>query len=355
MLSLLNQTNILVAKNILAESPYFLNVKHDSDSNLYLTKVCHKSDLTQSVVRQGDGTIFDAYGKVVCYSGEYGENYNYSDLSNPNIKEIEATLEQLADYEVLEYSDGTCIRVFFHNNKWCVATKGHTDAGKAKWSSDKSFLTLFQETLPLKYEELNRKYTYVYLLQHVENKIVCPVTENKALLLEVYDNTTLTRVSAGASVALNITNRKDLTIFLELAEETNKGVYCSHRNSGHRMFVVSKLYEERQRLKGNTLDMRKHYCELRHCNNHTTFLTQFPEYAELVAEVEKTITLNVRHMHSLYMAKHVRKENTELTPNERKYMFVLHGYYLRTRIKMTYKVVENLLFCLNMYFGTELM
>jgi hypothetical protein len=55
----------------------------------------------------------------------------------------------------------------------------------------------------------------------------------------------------------------------------------------------------------------------------------------------------------LYMSKHVRKEPVQLNVTEKKYLFPIHGYYLRTRQKMTPNVVANLMFCINGYFGLE--
>lgn len=362
MLSLLSQNNILLAKDVLSNSPNFLNVKHDTELNLYISKHCHKSDTTQQVVREGDGTILDSEGNIVCYSGESCETHSYYELQNQENQEVQEILDNLDNYEVLEFLDGTCIRVYFYNNEWRVATKGHTDANRAKWSSEKSFATLFEEALEnhseFSYDNLDRKYTYVFLLQHTENKIVCPVEENRVYLLEAYDNSTLQRVDVSVQgvdspKVLEVKSRADVSVFLELNDETIKGVYIRNRFTGRRMFVLNKLYEERQRLKGNTLDMHKRYLELRCGNRHHTFATQFPEYVDIVSGLEENIKNNVRHIHQLYMAKHVRKENVNVSATERKYLFPIHGYYLRTSERITPNVVRNLMFCIDVYFGLE--
>ena len=361
MLSLLSQNNVLHAKDALKNSPNFLNVKHDTELNLYIAKHCHKSDTTQQLVRECDGTIFNADGDVVCYSGEHSEMHSFFELQNNDNQEVQDSLNSLSNYEVLEFLDGTCIRVYFHNGEWRVATKGHTDAGRAKWSSEKSFLALFEEALEnhpdFSYDNLNRGNTYVFLLQHTENKIVCPVEANRIYLLEVYDNSTFSRIEESVSgvdnpKTLEVPNSNDLSVFLELNDETIKGVYLRSRNSGHRLFILNKLYEERQRLKGNSLDMNKRYLELRSGNRHHTFLQQFPEYSDIVKELEQNINDNVRHIHSLYMSKHVRKEPVQVNVNERKFLFPIHGQYLRTHQKVTPAVVSNAMFLIDTNFGT---
>lgn len=362
MLSLLSQNNILHAKDALTNSPNFLNVKHDTDLNLYITKHCHKSDKSQQIVRESDGTVINSDGQVVCYSGEFSEMYSFYELTNTDNTEIQNSLNDIQNYESLEFLDGTCIRMYFHNNEWRVGTKGHTDASRAKWSSEKSFQSLFEESLlnhpDFVKESLNRDYTYVFLLQHTENKIICPVESNRIYLLEVYNNLTLQRVSESVvgldtPKSLNITNSNELHVFLELNDETIKGVYLRHKNSGHRVFILNKLYEERQRLKGNSLDMHKRYLELRSCNRHFNFAKQFPEYKDIASELERNIEDNVRHIHKLYMSKHIHKENIQVNINERKYLFPIHGRYLRTRIKVTPDVISDLMFCIDVNFGLE--
>lgn len=361
MLSLLSQ-NILHVQDALKQSPNFLNVKHDTTLNLYIAKHCHRSDTTQPLVRQCDGTVFNSDGKVVCYSGEYSEMYSYHELQNTENQEIGNALSNLSSFEVLEFLDGTCIRMYYHDGEWRVATKGHTDASKAKWSSEKSFLTLFEEALQnypeFSRENLNKERTYVFLLQHVENKIVCPVESNRVYLLEVYENSTLNRVVESVTgveepKVLTVANSNELTVFLELNDETSKGVYLRNKENSQRLFILNKLYDERQKLKGNTLDMNKRYLELRSANRHYTFTQQFPEYGNIVEELEQNIQNNVKHIHQLYMSKHVRKETVQINQSEKKYLFPIHGYYLRTHQKMTPNVVMNLMFVIDTNFGLE--
>ena len=129
----------------------------------------------------------------MCYSGEFGDTYTYNDLHDLE-GEVRTTLtNQLNEYDVLEFLDGTLIRYYYHNNKWNIATKGHSDASKAKWNSNKSFLQLFEEVLQdyptFTTDELDKNNTYLYVLQHVDNKIVCPVKENRIYFIKLYSST----------------------------------------------------------------------------------------------------------------------------------------------------------------------
>lgn len=360
MLSLLASNNFDSVKEILTTAPHFLNVKSDPSQNLSLLKHCHKSDTSNQIVRESDGTILN-YNKVVCYSGEFCETYSYFDFQNKENTVFQDILRNLSNYEVQEFLDGTLIRYFYHNNRWQVSTKGHTDASKAKWSSEKSFLQLFQEVL-VNYPEfstdvMDKNHTYVFLLQHMDNKIICPITENKIYLLEVYNNSTLLRneslcspVKVDSPKHIEVTP-ESLYIFLDLHDETSKGVYLRHKETGHRFFILNKLYEERQRLKGNTLNINKQYLDLRSSNRHMNFVKEFPEYTTQVAELERNIHDNVRYIHNLYMTKHIKRENITMSPSDYKYVYSIHGHYIRTREIITPQVVCNLLFLIDPYFG----
>ena len=352
MLSLLENNNILTTKEIFMATPYFLNIKHDKENDLYITKHCYKSDVSDPIVKQCDGTVLSATNKVACYSGEYSEQVTTEDIISRGI--------ELSNYDMYELLDGTSIRMYYHNNEWITGTKGHTNASKSKWSSDKSFLELFQEAL-VNYPEFstddwNKNYTYVFVLQHVDNKIVCPCDSNKVYLVDVYDNTTLQRVT-GIDVGVSIPEQLDMTIeqlctFMKMGEDTVKGVCMHSKTGGERMNILTDIYESRQKLKGNTLNMEKQYLDLRCGNSHYEFTKQFPEYVDLVARLEQNIRNNVNHIHSLYMQKFVHRQEVHVSPTERPYLFAIHGFYLRTRNVIRKPLVENLMFVVNNQFGS---
>lgn len=360
LLSLLKNNNILYVVDTLSKAPYWLNIKHDREQNLYIIKHCHKSDKTNMIVKECDGIILDSKCNIVCYSGKYGDVVSYYDI-DAKINNINNLIDE---YEFFEFLDGSCIRMYYFNNTWNVGTKGHTNAEKSKWSSEKNFLLLFQEAL-VNYPDFNtevfdKNNTYVFLLQHTENKIVCPVDANKIYLLDVYNNQDMVKLNSknlnlNVDTIMNLTikNVNDIKIFLELQDISNKGIYINNKNNNDKLFVFNKLYDDRQKIKGNTLDINKRYLNLRCGNRSHKFLEQFPEYYETIKQLEKNIYDNVLHIHSLYIKKHVKKENITISQNEYKYLFPIHGYYLRTGNIITTKVVYNLMFCINIYFGTE--
>lgn len=94
-----------------------------------------------------------------------------------NIKE----LGNISKYNVYMMKEGTCIRVFYHNNKWHVTTTRKLSAFKSKWGSNESFGELFEKMIleksGLKLEEfldsLNKNLKYSFGTSKF-TRIVCP-------------------------------------------------------------------------------------------------------------------------------------------------------------------------------------
>ena len=355
--SLLQQNDIHSLRTLLSREPYFLNIKHDKDQNLYLIKHCYKSDKTNAVVKQCDGIILDKDCNVVCYSGEYIDTINRNDFANNLDHE-----RNFDKYKVTECVDGTCIRLYYLNDIWRTATKGHTDASKTKWNSNKNFQLLFQEALTnypnFNTENFDKGNTYVFLMCHIDNKIVCPVSENKVYFLNAFNNSDLSLVENVGDLGVETLTTLVYDSFRDLDHEllaSNdnqfRGIHLQHKETNEQLFVLSKLYEQRQNLKGNTLDMNRRYLKLRSTDKHVEFMNEFPEYKELSVELESNIKDNITYIHRLYIGKFVKKKKPIITPIEWKYLYPIHGFYLRTKNKVTREVVESLLFCIDVYFG----
>jgi len=76
-------------------------------------------------------------------------------------------------------TDGTMIRVFWHDGEWHKATNRCIDANKASWGPVKSFGYLFDETaeyVGLDYSKLNKENSYTFIMKHPVNRIIEPVT-----------------------------------------------------------------------------------------------------------------------------------------------------------------------------------
>jgi hypothetical protein len=357
--SLLLENNDISSISQLSNEPYFLNIKRDNTNNLTLLKHCYKSDKTNEIVQQCDGIIVDNNDEVVCYSGKYIDTINTEEFVSENYS------EQFDNLEFTESIDGTFIRLYFHNDVWMTATKGHTDARKASWNSDKNFSEMFWEIINENYPDfsvdtLEKNKTYAFLMQHKDNRTVCPTNENKVYFINTFHNETFVVEDDLPSFqklpTLSFSSYEDLEHKLLNSDDNGfRGVYIRNRESGKEVFVLSFRYEQRQKLLGNTLNIEKRYLKLRQSGEHNDLLREFPEFTDMANNLEQNIYENVGFIHNLYMEKFVRKTDPTLTKENWKYLYPIHGFYMRTRNIVTREVVECMMSCINEYFGLERM
>lgn len=135
--------------------------------NLYLIKV--KDRLFTPLENSLLGTIFEKGTNKVIF-------YGLNNFSN--------NLEKVGEnYAVEEFIDGTQINVWYYNG-WKLSTNNKIDAFNSRWGTERSFGELFEEVVDIGKLELNPRYCYSFILQHVENRIVSPINENKVWHIE---------------------------------------------------------------------------------------------------------------------------------------------------------------------------
>ena len=81
-----------------------------------------------------------------------------------------------------EFVDGVMIGQFWDGAKWRIHTRSMLDA-RCRYFSTRSFADLFAEVAPSDLEErLEKGVSYTWILQHPENRIVCPVRPRLVLV-----------------------------------------------------------------------------------------------------------------------------------------------------------------------------
>lgn len=171
-------------EELLAQPPYNIKIKHDG--NYVLLKYSQfNSDFNNEIVRECRGAIFYELPKnvgwiCVCRAfdkfGNYGEGYA-ADISWDN-----AVVE--------EKVDGSLIKLFYHNNKWNIATNGTIDAFQANIDGTMyNFGMLVYEALggEEKFKQftnmLDQKCTYMFELVSPKSRVTISYPETKLYYL----------------------------------------------------------------------------------------------------------------------------------------------------------------------------
>ena len=146
-----------------------ITVKYDDNlPDLAIFNYGIEADFTDPVVQEARGIIIDLNNlEVVCWPfrkfGNYSESY--------------ADTIDWSTARVQDKVDGSIMKLWYYNGNWRISTNGMIDADKANTASviHKTFAALFLSAdnyNDIKFNELNKDYTYIFELVSPENQIV---------------------------------------------------------------------------------------------------------------------------------------------------------------------------------------
>jgi len=312
-----------------------LNIKTITDknlSNLYLLKYDReKSDFNNDSVLEARGIILEKNtNKVVCYS---------LNKMNTNFDEKNVKWENCKIYEVI---DGTQIRLYYYNDEWNVTTARCIDAKKSSWNYMKNFYELYKD-VELDTSELNKDYTYTFILRHIENRIVSNITKNELIHIHTRNNKTYEEINE----VINCKNQNEL--YFENFEDFKKELknstfdtrgYVIHYENKKYLFETDE-YKYVKELKGNHRNITYQYIDLLKKEKYEEFLEYYPEKKLLFTNVENELKELSNQIHSLYIKKNIKKEITfnDIPKEFRKLMYNLHNIYITERTIITRDII----------------
>lgn len=175
-----------------------IHMKHYEDSGLFTLYHKYEAPCTTTMQRECRSVVFDDKTfNMVAYSGEVPM------LNKEGLTQLLST--EYNDYKVNVSYEGSLLSVFFHNDKWYVSTRRCLDSRESKFNSDKTHYDMFCDVVlndPYKkyenmdkfFEELDKNYSYYFVLIHHLNKLLIDYTYkfgenyNKACLIAVRDS-----------------------------------------------------------------------------------------------------------------------------------------------------------------------
>lgn len=311
--------------------------------NLFLI---YHSDKIQdnAITRECNGIIMDKNNfKIVCYT----MNKCYTDI---------LSLNMLDKINVCHTVEGTLLRVYYYNNKWNYSTKRCIDSKESYWLSNKNFYELFYDCIDgYNLEEiLNKDYCYSFIIIHPENKMVIHY-KNKCLYhiktycihsSNIINNHYLNvpnilytekNVLEGYNTIEFVNKREKDTILYEgLLFTDTQNKMCKIKNT---------KYIKLKELWGNTNNRFLRYLELRKdIQLLKSYLNYFKNEKELFIDFEDRINKYSYVVLSTYVKKYITKENVLIPYYMKKLIYILHGDFIKTRIKTDFgKIMMKLL------------
>ena len=369
---MINPNSLLIAN--LSQIAGFNALLHNDDNTnsniLKLNKVVCKSSNNQTykVIRYDKNLL--AYDLVKTYGLARSIVVNSDNRvvsfsppkSIPSDDFIRNYFDNKEDIIAEEFVEGTMINVFWDSKiglsgAWEISTRNTIGATSAfyKSSNSKTFRTMFLEAAKaadLVLDFLNPLYSYSFVLQHPENRIVVPFKETKLYLVAIYyiDN------SDSSNIAVHMINMDDVKKidwrganihfpqkysfekYSELIEKyasmntsyDTLGVILNNIKTGERAKIRNPVYEQVRNLRGNQPKLQYQYLCLRKEGKVKDFLQFYPENRKEFSSFRDQIHLFTETLYSNYVSCYIKKSKPliEFSEQYRTHMFNIHKKYM---------------------------
>jgi hypothetical protein len=258
-----------------------------------------------------------------------------------------------------EFVEGTMINVFWDSNvnEWQIATRRTIGANNSFYlqSDKKTFSDMFFEACAqckFNFNILNNQFMYSFVLQHPNNRIVCPIKTPQLYLVEVYYiNPNAMQVapillsdvkSSGMFNNTNIkfpeqyTNYSLTDLVAKFCSESTPfnvmGVLIKDQITGQRVKMRNPVYENVKLLKGNQPKLLYQYLNLRHEGKVSEYLQYYPENKKDFTKFREQIHNLTNNLFCAYVSCYIKKEAPLGTycGQLKTHMFNIHKIFLET-------------------------
>ncbi len=298
-------------------------------------------------------SIITDHKNILAFSPPKSTSYDSFNKKNTDV---------VLDYQ--EYVEGTMMNMYYDDTKqgWELSTRSNIGGKYRFYDSTKStfrdmFLKAFTD-MKLEFDNFKRGFSYSFVVQHPENRIVVPFNKAQLVLTNVYkiNGTTVEEMgldNKGAWIdseayeklkfprsldkLIDMTDNSlekiyDIVSRGENIDYTMVGAVISNRADGSRLKIRNPTYEYVRQLRGNNAKLQFQYYYLRRYGKVKEFLNYYPEMGKELETYRKQLHNWTNELHSNYIKCYIKKERELKTfPFEfRTHMFELHQEYLGT-------------------------
>lgn len=256
-----------------------------------------------------------------------------------------------------DFIDGTMINLFYVNNTWEISTKscigGNVSFFINEYNTNESntFKSLFFECCKnanLNIEELEKKFSYTFVFQHPNNRIVTPINNTMLYCIRIYsfNNNLVNEVpfnyfyenySCFKNTGVHLPMRYPINSYDEFINyygSENTPYYCVgimiYAPDGTRTKIRNPNYEIIRRLRGNQPKLEYQYLCLRKENKVKEFLLYYPEHKIHFLEYKNKMHNFTNTLYNLYKECFIFKLKNlkEYDFQYKIHIYNLHNLYL---------------------------
>jgi hypothetical protein len=286
-----------------------------------------------------------------------------------DIKHLENHLDfgMLYDYDVYVMKEGTCIRVFFYNDKWFITTTRKLNAFNSKWGPE-SFGEIFTKMIEEKtgnslddfLNSLDRDLNYVFLIGTTNvTRIVCKPYSNVSLMYVMNKSHEIVRYAPLENWYIKPINvslftelneiLKGLEVLEDLKEFKNPfkdgfGLYLESRKDGNAFKLENEEYARLAKLRNNFPSIGFAYLNLFfEDEKKKEFIELYSDFKEHFNNYNKEVEEIINNIYNYYHRKFVKKEEFRVSKYESNIIYHVHGVYLANRKPITKEDIYNVI------------
>ena len=259
-----------------------------------------------------------------------------------------------------QFVEGTMINVFWDDSigltgGWEISTRNTVGATSSFYKSkqSKTFRDMFLEAASenkMDFSILDKKYSYSFVVQHPENRIVVPFKKPQLYLVAVYsinnDNNGITvdahdcqqfkEFFSSTSVMFpHFYNFHTYSSLIENCASMNTrydcvGVVLHNKLTGERSKIRNPVYEQVRNLRGNQPKLQYQYLSLRKEGRVGEFLKFYPESKKEFSGFRDQVHLFTDTIFANYVSCYIKKERPlkEFPDQYRTHMFNIHQKFI---------------------------
>ena len=295
-------------KELLKESPFFLNVKEENDYVL-LKYNQFNSDFNNPIVKECRGIILKSIRNkdwvVVCHA--FDKFFNYGEQYADNIDWSTARVQ--------EKIDGTIMKLWYDDNSWKLSTNSCIDAYKTDLNINEllkvncpfsTFGELFENAenySDIKFDELNKDYTYIFELVSPYNKVV--IEYPKIIINHIGTRNNITHQELEVDIGVIKPKEYKISTLEECVKAasnlpSNAEGYVVVDNNWNRIKVKNPIYLQLHRMISNNQLKTEDILNMLFENEQEEFLSYFPEYRESFNKVRLALINLKAHLENTY-------------------------------------------------------
>jgi hypothetical protein len=327
-----------------------IEVKESNDENLknlYLLITDKNQSELSPLQLECNGLILEKEtNKIVCMAQNKFIHINNN--NDEQLLQIEDLKRKYKKFRMEYCEDGTVIRLYNYKDVWYTATTRCIDARKSYWSSNKTFDNMFWEifnTSGYDLQQLDKSYTYLFILIHKENRIVVNHRYNNLIYISRINNETLEEdfknYFYNEKPTHCIRRTKQITDSWRLPLDSyflssKRGVilkFLDKDKDGRDIWRVYQYdfntYNKVKEIRGNIPLIRMRYLELLEYPDKLEILeNNYPEHHMQFVMIKHSMNKLYREIHNLYYQSHIKHAVVvEMTHKLYKTLQQLHGQY----------------------------